>query len=119
MEIIQKTTLCYIEKEDSFLFMFRNKKENDYNHGKYIGIGGHFEKGESYIACLKREVKEETGLSLKSYKYLGKVDFVNTNHPAERMYLFKGTLEDGELSECNEGTFVYIKKKSTSLFYFF
>ena len=37
------TTLCYIEKEDSYLMLHRVKKEKDINKDKWIGVGGHFE----------------------------------------------------------------------------
>ena len=45
--IPQLTTLCYIEKDDCYLMLHRVKKQNDINKDKYIGIGGHFEYGES------------------------------------------------------------------------
>ena len=56
------TTLCYMEKDGKYLMLYRNKKENDVNEGKWIGIGGHFEEGESPDECLLREVYEETDL---------------------------------------------------------
>ena len=63
------TTLCYIEKEDAYLMMHRIKKEVDINKDKWIGVGGHFEADESPEECLLREVKEETGLTLKSWRF--------------------------------------------------
>ena len=58
------TTLCYIEKENCYLMLHRVKKEQDINKNKWIGVGGHFEEGESPEDCLLREVFEETGLTL-------------------------------------------------------
>ena len=55
------TTLCYIEKDDSYLMMHRTVKKNDVNKDKWIGVGGHAELGESPEECLLREVQEETG----------------------------------------------------------
>ena len=52
------TTLCYIEKDDSYLMLHRVSKKNDENKDKWIGIGGHFEEGESPEDCLLREAKE-------------------------------------------------------------
>ena len=63
--ILKFTTLCYIEKNDKYLMLYRNKKENDLNEGKWIGVGGKFEEKESPEECLIREVKEETGLSIR------------------------------------------------------
>ena len=65
------TTLCYIEKDDSYLMLHRVSKKNDENKDKWIGIGGHFEEGESPEDCLLREAKEETGLTLTSWKFRG------------------------------------------------
>lgn len=104
------TTLAYIEKGDSYLLLYRNKKNNDFNKGKYVGIGGKIEKGESIVACMKREIKEETNLDVLKYKYLGKIDFINPSCANERMYLFKVFNVKGDLTECNEGSLEYIKK---------
>ena len=71
------TTLCYIEKDDAYLMLHRVSKKNDINHDKWIGVGGHFEKNESPEDCLLREVKEETGLSLTSWRFRGIVTFVS------------------------------------------
>ena len=46
------TTLCYIEKDDSYLMMHRTVKKNDVNKDKWIGVGGHAELGESPEECL-------------------------------------------------------------------
>ncbi len=71
------TTLCYIQKHDKYLMLHRTKKENDLNKDKWIGIGGKFENCESPQDCIRREVLEETGLTLKSEKYCGIVTFVD------------------------------------------
>lgn len=70
------TTLCYIEKDGQYLMLHRVSKENDVNKDKWIGVGGHFEQDESPEECLSREVKEETGLTLTSYRFRGIVVFV-------------------------------------------
>ena len=53
------TTLCYIEKDNGYFMLHRIKKEQDINKGKWIGLGGHMEVGESPDECVLREVKEE------------------------------------------------------------
>ena len=57
------TTLCYVEKDDSYLMLHRVSKKHDVNKDKWIGIGGHFEEGESPEECLLREAMEETGVT--------------------------------------------------------
>ena len=61
------TTLCYLEKDEKYLMLHRTKKKNDINKGKWLGIGGKLETGETPEECLKREVQEETGYKLNSY----------------------------------------------------
>ena len=56
------TTLCYLEKDDSYLMLHRVKKKKDVNRDKWIGVGGKFEENESPDECLIREVREETAL---------------------------------------------------------
>ena len=70
------STLCYIEKDDKYLMLHRTVKENDVNKDKWIGVGGHFEYGESPEECLIREVKDEPGYTLTSWAYRGIVTFV-------------------------------------------
>ena len=82
------TTLCYIEKDDSYLMLHRVSKKNDENKDKWIGIGGHFEEGESPEDCLLREAKEETGLTLTSWKFRGIVTFVSDVWGTEYMCLY-------------------------------
>lgn len=109
------TTLCYIEKDDKYLMLHRVKKENDLNKDKWIGVGGKFEVGESPEECLLREVKEETGLTLTSYRFRGIITFVSDEWGVEYMHLFTADAYEGELSEgtmanCKEGELVWVPK---------
>lgn len=104
----QLTTLCYIIKDGKYLMMHRVKKEKDLNKDKWIGVGGHFEYGESPDDCLKREVKEETGLTLLDYKARGIVTFVYGENIVEYMHLFTADRFEGELIDCDEGELVWV-----------
>lgn len=110
------TTLCYIEKEDKYLMLHRVKKENDLNKDKWVGVGGKFEEGETPEECLLREVKEETGLILTSYKFRGIITFLSDKWGCEYMHLFTADAYEGELPEermkdCAEGELVWVPKK--------
>ena len=108
---MKNTSLCYIEKDDKYLMLHRISKENDENAGKWIGIGGKFEAGESPEDCAVREVLEETGLTLKSLSYRGIVTFVSDKYPTEYMHLFHSDSFDGKIKECDEGALEWIDKK--------
>ena len=105
------TTLIYIERGEEYLMLHRTKKENDCNRDKWIGIGGKFESGESPEECALREAKEETGLTLTSYRYRGIVTFVSDRWEPEYMHLFTADGFDGALKDCDEGELAWIKKK--------
>lgn len=105
------TTLCYIEQDGNYLMLYRNKKENDINEGKWIGVGGRFEEGETPEECMMREVKEETGLTVESFIYRGLVTFIQEDGIIEYMHLYTINGFSGDLIECNEGTLKWIKKE--------
>ena len=88
--------------------MHRVKKEQDINKDKWIGVGGHFEYGESPDECLLREVKEETGLTLLDYKARGIITFLYGEDVTEYMHLYTADAFEGELSECDEGELVWV-----------
>ena len=111
MKTPELTTLCYLIKDGKYLMMHRVKKENDVNKDKYIGVGGHFEYGESPDECLLREVKEETGLTLLDYKARGIVTFVYGEDVVEYMHLYTSDKFEGELTDCDEGELVWIPVK--------
>lgn len=104
------TTLCYIEREDSYLMMHRVKKEKDINKDKWIGVGGHFEPGESPEECLLREVREETGLELTGWRLRGIITFVTDVYEPEYMFLYTADDFEGEITDCDEGTLEWVKK---------
>lgn len=111
---MKNTTLCYIEKDGALLMLHRVKKQNDLNHDKWVGVGGKFEENESPEECLLREVREETGLTLTSWRYRGVVTFVSDEWEGEYMHLFTADGFEGELLECNEGHLEWVAKERVS-----
>lgn len=131
------TTLCYVEREDAYLMLHRVKKENDVNKDKWIGIGGHFEEGESPEECIRREAMEETGLTLQDLRFRGLVTFCFKRPEEgstaeafavgqlkekmakdnmcwddwEYMCLFTAAVENKPFCECDEGKLEWVKKE--------
>lgn len=104
------TTLCYVEEDGKYLMLHRNKKKADMNEGKWIGIGGKFEEGETPEECILREAKEETGLTLTKLHYRGLITFAMEGKETEYMHLFTASEYEGVLTECKEGTLRWIDK---------
>lgn len=108
-----QTTLCYIEKEHSgdVLMLYRNKKKNDPSQGKWIGVGGKLEPGETPDDCVKREVREETQLNIFDLRSRGVVYFCSSQWESEEMYLYTAkTSEDAQTIECREGELHFVPR---------
>lgn len=108
---MKNTTLCYLEKDGCYLMLYRNKKENDENRDKWIGIGGKLQEGESPYDCARREIKEESGLTVNSLFYRGIVTFVSDIYGTEYMHLFTSQDFMGKINNaCNEGELIWVEK---------
>ena len=104
------STLCYLEKDEQYLMLHRVVKKNDVNKDKWIGVGGHFEQDESPEECLLREVREETGYTLTSYRFRGIVTFVSGDGVTEYMHLFTADGFEGTPIPCDEGVLEWVPK---------
>jgi 8-oxo-dGTP diphosphatase len=90
--------------------LHRISKKNDVNKDKWIGVGGHFEADESPEECVIREVKEETGYTLTSYRFRGLVTFISGTGITEYMSLFTADGFEGTPIECDEGVLEWVSK---------
>ena len=70
-------TLCYVKHAGKTLMVHRNKKPNDMHEGKWNGLGGKFEAGETNEMCIRREVQEEAGLLIRNPRLCGLLTFPN------------------------------------------
>lgn len=105
------STLCYIEQDGRYLMLHRTVKKHDINKDKWIGVGGHFEAEESPEECVLREVREETGYTLNTWKFRAIVTFVSGTGEDEYMHLFTSDDFSGTPIECDEGELAWVDKK--------
>lgn len=111
---MHNSALCYVLRGSEVLMLHRVKKKDDINKDKWIGIGGKFEPEESPDECLLREAREETGLTLTSWRCRGVVTFLNEGGEGEYMYLFTADGFEGELTECDEGDLQWVSREFVS-----
>ena len=104
---MEETTLAYLRREGKTLFLYRNRKKDDVNAGKWIGVGGHIEPGETPEECVRREVAEETGFTVLNARRRGVVRFISDSWE-EVMHLFTVDSFSGEMRECAEGELKWI-----------
>ena len=102
------TTLCYAENDGRWLMMHRVKKDADENAGKWIGLGGHLRENESPEECVRREVREEAGLELRSLRLRGILTFILPDWGNELTFLYTAEAEDRPLPECDEGVLQWV-----------
>ena len=114
MEKFVITTECYIRRGDELLFI--HKGGNDLNTGKFLGIGGHLEKGESPTEGIIREIEEETGIKkedLSNLKMRAVITFINPTYGDEYIHLFEAEYTgetDPTLTKCDEGELIWVPK---------
>ena len=102
-------TLCYVRREGKTLMIHRVKKQNDDHAGKWNGLGGKFESGESPEECAIREMKEETGLTVRDPELKGILTFPEFANGRD-WYVFVFVIRDfnGELIDSPEGNLAWI-----------
>jgi 8-oxo-dGTP diphosphatase len=112
-------TLCYIidRKNSKTLMIHRVKKKDDYHEGKWNGLGGKFNKGETPEECAVREVFEESGLKIKNPSMRGFITFPLFDGTDDwYVFLFTADNYEGEIINSSEGNLEWIPNdKLTSL----
>lgn len=103
-------TLCYVKQNGRTLMVFRDKKPNDIHEGKWNGLGGKFEAGETPEECVRREVREEAGLIIQNPRLHGLLMFPKFKGNDWYVFVFTATEFSGELSESSpEGRLEWIE----------
>jgi 8-oxo-dGTP diphosphatase len=102
-------TLCYVQRDGQTLMLHRVKKKNDMHQGKWNGLGGKLDPGESPEECAIREVEEESGLRCRNPRLRGIITFPAFDE-IDDWYTFLFTMHDfeGDLIDSAEGVLQWI-----------
>tara|TARA_Y100000748_G_scaffold190216_1_gene159253 strand:- start:1228 stop:1686 length:459 start_codon:yes stop_codon:yes gene_type:complete len=104
------STLCYIQQNNQTLMLHRIKKKNDIHKNKWNGLGGKLIQGESPEECVKREVLEESGLSIESAKLHGIITFPKFDGIDDWLvFVYTTKFFKGSLIDCDEGRLEWIE----------
>ncbi len=101
-------TLVYVKRDGHTLMLHRVKKANDIHEGKWNGLGGKLEPGESPEQCAIREVREESGLEIRSLKLHGLLVFADFKGDDWYVWVFSADDFSGELIDSAEGNLKWI-----------
>ena len=108
-------TLCYLKKDGRTLMIHRIKKENDMHHGKWNGLGGKLNPGESPEECVIREVREESGLIISDPLLKGFLTFPKfANDEDWYAFVFVARKIEGQMIESDEGVLKWIDDEKLS-----
>ena len=102
-------TLCYLRRDGQTLMVHRVKKANDMHQGKWNGLGGKLEAGETPEECAVREVYEESGLKAFRPQLKGILTFPAFDDFEDwYVFVFLVTEFEGELIDSPEGNLQWI-----------
>ena len=107
--MLKLATLCYVRQAGKTLMVHRNKKANDMHMGKWNGLGGKLEPGETPEECAIREIQEESGLLVENPVFKGLLTFPGfANEEDWYAFVFVASQFTGDLIDSPEGDLEWI-----------
>jgi 8-oxo-dGTP diphosphatase len=105
-------TLCYVRNGEQTLMVHRVKKAQDMHLGKWNGLGGKLEPGETPEECARREIQEESGLEVADLTWKGLLTFPGFSNDEDwYAFVFVATVVDGPLIDSPEGDLKWVDQE--------
>ena len=107
-ELAVFTNMCMVYDDEGNVLVQERSSED------WPGItfpGGHVEKGESFVEAVKREVWEETGLTIEQPVLCGMKQFQDENDARYMVFFYKTNQYHGELRSSSEGEVFWVKRE--------
>lgn len=101
------TNMCMIYDHDGNILV-QNRKDPDWPGVTFPG--GHVEPGESFVASVIREVREETGLTIENPTLCGTKQFQTDEGERYVVLFYKTDRFSGELKSSDEGEVFWIPR---------
>jgi 8-oxo-dGTP diphosphatase len=112
---IAVTLECFVKKGNKYLMLHRNSNKK-IMPGVWMAPGGHREFNEGLFECAKREIMEETGLSIKNLKVkaIGNAHLKDLDQEIFFTFVF-ADYKSGKLkNDPNEGELKWLTPKEIS-----
>jgi 8-oxo-dGTP diphosphatase len=108
---MKMATLCYVLNGERVLMVHRVKKAQDMHQGKWNGLGGKLESGETPEECAVREIREESGLEVSELTLKGILTFPRfANNEDWYAFVFVARTVEIQLIESPEGVLKWVER---------
>ncbi len=104
-------TLCFITRGRDEVLLLHGAPTKRIWPNQYNGIGGHLERGEDLLTSVAREVREETGLTVKAITLRGVVNVDAGDTVGILVFVFSAECVSGDPVPSEEGTLEWVTRE--------